>query len=70
MIGIYVSRGILQRDIAAQKAIDCLRKAGLTAHADGQKHGGIWLDRAGQLTMVLDVLKAGGFMVQDRLSFL
>jgi hypothetical protein len=70
MIGIYVSRGILQRDIATQKAIDCLRKAGLAAHADVRKGGGLWLHNVSQLATALDVLRAGGFMIQDRLSFL
>jgi hypothetical protein len=70
MIGIYVSRGILQRDIATTNAIDCLRKAGLVAHADGRERGGLWLHNVSQLATALDVLRASGFMIQDRLSFL
>jgi hypothetical protein len=70
MIGIYVSRGIFQRDIATTTALDCLLKAGLAAHVDGRERGGLWLHNIGQLTTALDVLRAAGFRIQDRLSFL
>ena len=72
MIEIYVSLEGIQRNAAVRHAVDCLRIAGLTAHADTRDHdqGGLWLHRIGQLTNALDLLKASGFTVQNRLSFL